>query len=53
MDNANSALNDQPVAGWYGVDPTRTDLKANPHSLYKHLREVQPVNLTPAGDWRL
>jgi cytochrome P450 len=53
MDTANSAIDDQPVAGWYGVDPTRTDLKANPHALYKHLREVQPVNLTPTGDWRL
>lgn len=53
MDSANSAIDDQPVAGWYGVDPTRTDLKANPHALYKHLREVQPVNLTPSGDWRL
>jgi len=39
--------------GWYGVDPTTTDLKADPHARYRHLREVQPVNLTPLGDWRL
>ena len=41
------------VPGWYGVDPTNTDLKPNPHAHYKHLRQVQPVNLTPVGDWRL
>jgi cytochrome P450 len=43
----------EPVAGWHGVDPTATDLKPDPHALYRHLREVQPVNLTPYGDWRL
>lgn len=53
MNTANSAKSDQPVAGWYGVDPTRMNLKPDPHALYKHLREVQPVNLTPLGDWRL
>ncbi len=39
--------------GWYGADPTRMDLKTNPHSPYRQLRESQPVNLTPNGDWRL
>jgi cytochrome P450 len=39
--------------GWYGVDPTPMDLKADPHARYRHLREAQPVNLTPLGDWRL
>jgi pimeloyl-[acyl-carrier protein] synthase len=53
MSNANSAAGGRPVAGWYGVDPTRMDLKTNPHAHYKYLREVQPVNLTPLGDWRL
>jgi pimeloyl-[acyl-carrier protein] synthase len=46
-------ISDQAMPGWYGVDPTTTDLKANPHAHYKQLREVQPVNLTPLGDWRL
>lgn len=41
------------VPGWYGVNPNDTDLKPNPHPHYKHLRQVQPVNLTPVGDWRL
>lgn len=53
MNDANSTPGGQPVAGWYGVDPTRMNLKPNPHAHYKHLREVQPVNLTPIGDWRL
>ena len=39
--------------GWYGADPTRMDLKTSPHGPYRQLREVQPVNLTPNGDWRL
>ncbi len=42
-----------PVAGWYGVDPTSMDLKPDPHAAYGRLREIQPVNLTPRGDWRL
>ncbi|GAB5452052.1 MAG: cytochrome P450 [Halioglobus sp.] len=39
--------------GWYGADPIRMDLKTNPHRPYRQLREAQPVNLTPNGDWRL
>lgn len=53
MDNPGSTTGSEPVAGWYGVDPTRTDLKPDPHALYRKLRESQPVNLTPLGDWRL
>ncbi len=53
MITANSTTGGQPVPGWYGVDPTRMNLKPDPHALYKHLREVQPVNLTPTGAWRL
>ena len=53
MNNTQGELSSEVTPGWYGVDPTTTDLKANPHSHYKHLREVQPVNLTPMGDWRL
>lgn len=39
--------------GWFGADPSQPGFKANPHPLYKHLREVAPVNLTPEGVWRL
>lgn len=53
MNKTASPVSGKAVAGWYGVDPTTTDLKPNPHSHYRHLREVQPVNLTPMGDWRL
>ncbi len=53
MENTGRIPGSEPVAGWYGVDPTTTDLKADPHARYRHLREVQPVNLTPLGDWRL
>lgn len=53
MENPNRVPGSEPAAGWYGVDPTTTDLKADPHALYRHLREAQPVNLTPYGDWRL
>ena len=53
MTNTSKLHKTEPVPGWYGVDPTTTDLKASPHNHYKHLREVQPVNLTPLGDWRL
>jgi cytochrome P450 len=53
MENTDRISGSNAVAGWYGVDPTTTDLKADPHALYRHLREVQPVNLTPYGDWRL
>ncbi len=53
MDSAQTACNSETIAGWYGVDPTTTDLKPNPHALYRHLRDIQPVNLTPLGDWRL
>lgn len=53
MSKTNTSVSDQALAGWYDVDPTSTDLKPNPHPHYKHLREAQPVNLTPVGDWRL
>ncbi len=53
MDNTESPSGGDAVPGWYGVDPTTTDLKLNPHAHYKHLREIQPVNLTPVDDWRL
>lgn len=53
MQHAQDTSGGEVIAGWYGVDPTSTDLKPNPHAHYRHLRETQPVNLTPRGDWRL
>jgi cytochrome P450 len=44
---------DQVESGWYGVDPNTMDLKPDPHTPYRFLRERQPVNLTPKGEWRL
>lgn len=43
----------QPQPGWYGADPTLSDMKADPHAQYRELRERQPVNLTPDDSWRL
>jgi cytochrome P450 len=39
--------------GWYGANPFTDDLKADPHEVYRQLRERAPVNLTPDGRWRL
>ena len=51
--NGVTKTRDEITAGWYGADPTTTDLKPDPHPFYKNLREQQAVNLTPMGDWRL
>lgn len=53
MNSTDSSIDSEVIPGWYGADPTTTDLKPDPHAHYKHLRETQPVNLTPTGDWRL
>jgi hypothetical protein len=53
MNHSVDTISRAATPGWYGVNPTTTDLKASPHAHYKHLREVQPVNLTPLGEWRL
>ncbi len=42
-----------PDPGWYGADPATMDMKTDPHTPYRELRERQPVNLTPMGEWRL
>jgi cytochrome P450 len=42
-----------PTPGWYGANPFTDDLKADPHEVYRQLRERAPVNLTPDGRWRL
>jgi len=38
---------------WYGANPLDQVFRDNPHPFLKHLREVDPVNETPAGFWRL
>jgi len=40
-------------ASWKGVNPVDPSFHANPHPYLKRLREVDPVNETPAGFWRL
>ncbi len=47
------AVHEQVAPGWFGADPTSIDMKPDPHGYYRTLRETQPVNLTPLGDWRL
>ena len=42
-----------PTPGWYGANPLESDLKTDPHTPFRHLREQAPVNLTPDGRWRL
>src|SRR5215831_5646002 len=39
--------------GWQGANPTDPAFRADPHPFLKHLREVDPVNQTPVGIWRL
>jgi hypothetical protein len=41
-----------PIPGWYGSEPIEGQVE-DPYSAFKHLRETQPVNLTPEGNWRL
>ncbi len=41
-----------PVPGWYGSIPSDSQPE-DPYSGYRELRETQPVNLTPEGQWRL
>jgi cytochrome P450 len=38
---------------WHGANPLDPSFRSNPHPFLKHLREVDPVNQTPAGLWRL
>ena len=53
MNKPVTEIGNKPTPGWYGADPTTSDLKTDPHAQYRTLRETQPVNLTPLGDWRL
>ncbi len=42
-----------PVPGWYGAEPADPDYELDPYPYFRRLRETQPVNLTPDGNWRL
>src|SRR5215475_12189399 len=41
------------VDAWHGANPIDPAFRADPHPFLKHLREVDPVNETPVGIWRL
>jgi len=38
---------------WCGANPLDPGFRADPHPYLRHLREVDPVNETPIGVWRL
>jgi hypothetical protein len=38
---------------WHGASPIDPAFRADPYPALAHLREVDPVNLTPVGVWRL
>lgn len=42
-----------PSPGWYGLESTDQVQIEDPYRAFRHLRETQPVNLTPDGGWRL
>ncbi len=46
-----------PQPDWHGInfiDPeTQLRFRQNPHAMLRHLREADPVNLTPLGIWRV
>ncbi|HZR80733.1 MAG TPA: cytochrome P450 [Candidatus Binatia bacterium] len=39
--------------GWHGRNPFDPSFRADPYPHLAHLREFDPVNLTPVGLWRL
>ena len=39
--------------GWRGANPLDPAFRADPHPYLKRLRELDPVNQTPIGVWRL
>lgn len=41
-----------PVPGWYDAEPQDRQTEY-PYPAYNALREAQPINLTPEGNWRL
>jgi cytochrome P450 len=44
------SLSDDP---WCGANPLDPAFRADPHPFLRHLREVDPINETPIGVWRL
>jgi cytochrome P450 len=50
-----SDTQEQPAAvgDWCGADPFAPDFRDDPYPGLHHLRENDPVNLTPVGTWRL
>lgn len=38
---------------WCGADPFAPDFRDDPYPALNHLRETDPVNLTPVGPWRI
>jgi cytochrome P450 len=41
------------AGSWSGANPLDPAFRADPHPFLRHLREVDPVNETPIGVWRL
>ena len=41
------------TGGWGGADPFAPDFRDDPYPSMNHLRETDPVNLTPFGPWRI
>jgi cytochrome P450 len=42
-----------PSGDWCGADPFAKDFRDDPYPALHHLRERDPVNLTPVGTWRV
>jgi len=38
---------------WHGANPLDPAFRADPHPYLRRLRELDPVNQTPIGIWRL
>ncbi|MEM9726326.1 MAG: cytochrome P450 [Pseudomonadota bacterium] len=41
------------VGDWRGADPFEPNFRDDPYTALNRLREVDPVNLTPVGPWRI
>ena len=41
------------VDAWHGANPLDPAVRADPYPFLRHLRDVDPVNETPIGLWRL
>ena len=53
MANTEPQNTGETIPGWYGANPDEYDAKGAPHEAMRQLRETQPVNLQPDGNWRL